>query len=311
MLRLQLLSEKNNMNSETKLIVITPMLSEEFESYFEEFKKTYFPAIELINSFVTFVLIIQGKSLPNADLLKSLTDIARVEPIFTDIRSTSRGRNLGIDFVLNNSQKAESVIFLDSDSFISTEDWLSIQRILDENPSCIHEISVQWLPTAQTSDSIKPTINKQKNTLWQNRMFRTYLWSLIIPLRFFMQNRLKFDENLGPGEHTIFKSGEDTIFLLELFQKNSIKTIVTNSQPRVLHPHRPLDNSKRKIYALGQGNLFKLLLRKTTDRIFFTYLLGWLLLFIANTLFMVIMLKPNAVLIAKLRLKGLLSTLNR
>lgn len=297
------------MKPTAKLIVITPMLSEEFESYYEEFKRHYFPVIEQINSYVKFIVIIQGDQFLHASLLKSLTEFARVEPIFTDIKSTSHGRNLGIDFIYNSNQKAGNLIFLDSDSFISMEDWSTIRRILDENPLHIHEISVKWLLRAQDPAPTKAIKNIQKHTFWQNRMFRTYLWSLIIPIELVLQKKIRFDESLGPGEKTVFKSGEDTIFLLDLFQKNSIRTIVINSQPSVLHPHRPRDNSKRKIYALGQGNLFKLLLKKTTNKVFFIFLLKWLLLFIANTIFMVICFKPSAISIAKLRFKGLFTNL--
>lgn len=297
--------EKNNMVK--KLSVITPMLNEELDNYIEGFSKYHHSSINLISQFTEFILIIQGEKEPDSDIIKKLLKIFSPTIIFSTIKSTSHARNIGIEYITKKQAQTEKVIFLDSDSFIDQKSWTKIYEICQNSENLIHETKINW-DVNSTPPIIQEVVNADiSKKLWQNRMFRTYLWSLIIPTDLVIRKKLRFDEKLGPGEKTLFKSGEDTLFLLELLQNYPMKFIHIHSNIYVHHPDRPSDNSKQLTYAFGQGNLFKLLFSKNKNKLFSIYLLFWLLLFIGNTIFMVASLKPNAIEIAKMRFKGLLS----
>lgn len=290
------------MNKNKRLTIITPLLAEELEGYINGFKRNHLPSIQTINQFVDLILVIQGDNSSTKKQLEELSGFISLTVIFTQIKSTSYARNLGIDSTLETETKPSNIIFLDSDSFISKDNWPEIFTLHQSQKKTIHEISVQWEPIQdQTPSATQPRLIR-----WQKRMFRTYLWSLIVPYELIINSNMRFDESLGPGEKTHFKSGEDTLFLLELFQKNNVQFLNYHPHLRVLHPQRPADNSKKLTYALGQGNLFRVLIANTTDKTFFVYLIGWLSLFLGNTLFMLITFKPNALAIAKMRLKGLI-----
>lgn len=282
------------------------MLNEELPAYTDGAKKHHLPSAQKFNRFVEFILVIQGSTPPDETYLNKIREKLSIRLVYTPIKSTSHARNLGIRILSELEKTPENVIFLDSDSFITSDSWSEIIHISNQNLDEIHEIEVKW------EGQLKPAEFKFINTppsrriKWQNRMFRTYLWTLLIPTHLIIQPAIRFNEKIGPGENTILKSGEDTIFLLDLFQRNKIKDLIYHSDLHVQHPSRPLDNSKRLTYALGQGNLFRVLIANTTDKTFFVYLLGWLTLFLGNTLFMLITFKPNALAIAKMRLKGLL-----
>jgi len=283
------------------------MLNEELDGYIEGFRHHHTPASELTTQFVEFILIIQGNEKPEETTLAKLLNLGAFITIFSNIKSTSHARNLGIDYISREKDRIDHVIFLDSDSFIDKRTWQYVFNIFHGQNRSIHEINVFWRD--ENSESLIQ--NKKKNIIakkkWQSRMFRTYLWCLIIPTEFVITHKIKFNEKIGPGEKTRFKSGEDTLFLLNLFQKSDIHNVEVHSDLFVHHPARPIDNSKKLTYALGQGNLFRSLFAQNKNWLFLIYLIFWFTLFVGNTLYMLISRKPNSLAIAKLRVKGLFS----
>lgn len=290
-----------------RLAVVTPMLNEELDGYIDGFSYHHKPASELINQFVDFVLIIQGSEKPKETTLEKLSKLGTFITIFSTTKSTSHARNIGIEYISREKGKIDYILFLDSDSFIDHRSWQYVFNIFHEPNRHIHEAKVFW----GNEESEPSTLYKEKNTSvkrkWQHRMFRSYLWCLIIPTEFVTNHKIKFNERIGPGDKTKFKSGEDTLFLLNLFQLNKIHDVLLHSDLFVHHPARPLDNSKKLTYALGQGNLFRSLFAQNKSWLFLTYLIFWFTLFVGNTLYMLISRKPNSLVIAKMRAKGLFS----
>ena len=115
---------------------------------------------------------------------------------------------------------------------------------------------------------------------------------------------LRFDTRFGPGQATRFKSGEDVIFLFDYFSKK--KSYWSHEAKNVLiyHPPRNRDYSKHMIYALGQGRMFNVLLRR--HRVFSLYI--DVLLFFGNALLRCLMLRRNSLRIFILRIQGFLSS---
>ncbi|WP_411063144.1 hypothetical protein [Vibrio rotiferianus] len=110
-----------------------------------------------------------------------------------------------------------------------------------------------------------------------------------------------FDEEIGPGKETMYKSGEDVSFLTEYFSKTSGIFVYCSDFGKVYHPRRPLDNSKELLYAKGQGRLYRYLLRNRFSlRLLFDFSL-----FVGNAFFKVFTLRKNSISIFINRFKGL------
>lgn len=188
-----------------------------------------------------------------------------------------------------------------------------------------HDASLYWTPSAAEfifkykehpvtpcvnisfEDHVEPHIcrglTKHTNVMSSkitknNPIYNSFVWSYLF--RVADINSSRFDLNFGPGDSTIFKSGEDVLFLFEYFSKDKRVIMPRNSGVLISHPPRPGDFSKHLLYAYGQGALF----RKLVKEHFNIRLLIDVVLFFGNAIFRCIMLRKNAFPILINRLKG-------
>ncbi|WP_318357960.1 hypothetical protein [Enterobacter sp.] len=111
---------------------------------------------------------------------------------------------------------------------------------------------------------------------------------------------VRFNENHGPGERTVYKSGEDVLFIFDYFsQKNDFYVNEANSL-YVFHPPRSEDYLKHRVYAKGQGRVFRILLKQH----FSFRLLRDCAFFFGNAVFRCILLRKNSLTILRDRLAG-------
>lgn len=129
-------------------------------------------------------------------------------------------------------------------------------------------------------------------------MYNPYVWSYL--LRVENINDIRFDTNYGPGANTLYKSGEDVIFLFDYFSKTNLVKVSGDKSVAVYHPPRPTDYSKHLLYAYGQGALFRVLIKKHLS---FKLVIDCMLFF-GNALFRCVLLKKNSFAILLNRLKG-------
>ena len=87
--------------------------------------------------------------------------------------------------------------------------------------------------------------------------FNTFLGCYFFKRNLIHDHNIRFNENLGPAEDTYLKSGEDILFICELYSKNQIYGYLSYPNLKVLHPIRPADNSKHLLYLNGQAAVAK------------------------------------------------------
>ncbi|MGP4846104.1 hypothetical protein ACTXGQ_18385 [Marinobacter sp. 1Y8] len=114
-----------------------------------------------------------------------------------------------------------------------------------------------------------------------------------------------FDERFGPGESSVFASGEDFLFLRQFFKLNpELRSFVRFSGNGILHPPRPKDNSKQLAYAKGQGKIHQIFLLEEKS----LYSVWRCALFFGNALCRALLFRKNWLKILFLRIKGFLDT---
>lgn len=131
-----------------------------------------------------------------------------------------------------------------------------------------------------------------------NPIYETYIGAMLLNLN--VIDSLRFNELHGPGSKTIYKSGEDVLFAFDYFsQKGSFKVCEANDL-EIYHPPRLNDFEKHKIYARGQGRVFRILLSKY----FSLQLVFDSILFFGNAIFRCVLFKKNSYTILGERIVG-------
>ncbi|HIF9331026.1 TPA: hypothetical protein ACX6RL_003339 [Photobacterium damselae] len=135
-----------------------------------------------------------------------------------------------------------------------------------------------------------------------NPIYDAYIWSYLFKLE--DVSNLKFDLNFGPGQSTYYKSGEDVLFLFDVFnRRKSYDVYESNKKVIIYHPPRDTNLSKHLIYAKGQGKIFQILL----SRYFSLFILKDIILFFGNAIFRCLLLKKNSFKILLQRVSGFFS----
>lgn len=131
-----------------------------------------------------------------------------------------------------------------------------------------------------------------------NPIYDTYVGSMLLNLN--VIDSLRFNELHGPGDKTIYKSGEDVLFSFDyFFQKGNFKVCEAN-ELEIYHPPRSSDFEKHKVYARGQGRVFRVLLAKY----FSLQLVFDSILFFGNAVFRCVLFKKNSFTILRERIVG-------
>lgn len=113
-----------------------------------------------------------------------------------------------------------------------------------------------------------------------------------------------FDERFGPGNNSIYNSGEDFLFIRSFFKLNSdSRNYLRFDGVGILHPPRPKDYSKHLAYAEGQGKIHQIYLLEEKS----LYALWRCFLFFGNSFIRLVFFKKNSLRILFLRLKGFFS----
>lgn len=131
-----------------------------------------------------------------------------------------------------------------------------------------------------------------------NPIYDTYIGAMLLNLN--VIDFLRFNELHGPGDKTIYKSGEDVLFSFDYFyQKRNFK-VCEASELEIYHPTRLNDFEKHKVYARGQGRVFRVLLSKY----FSLQLVFDSILFFGNAIFRCFLYKKNSFAILRERIVG-------
>lgn len=233
-------------------------------------------------------IVIQGKD--DSDTPEGLiSDRRNVLFYATEEMGVSKARNKCIEKAVELD--AKYIIFHDASIYWPME---SVKFLFENKDLSIPvKVTPQFFLTAEEQQN-----KEEKKERGVNPIYDTYIWSYLLHVA--KLNSLRFDEMIGPGNYTIYKSGEDVLFLFDYFYTAQSFTVLECSTRFVYHPPRPESYEKHLIYAAGQGRLFRVLLNRYPSYA----LIRDLILFFGNAFVRCFLLKPNAMKILLLRLSG-------
>ncbi|MCA3957916.1 hypothetical protein JKP11_19855 [Vibrio vulnificus] len=229
------------------------------------------------------VLVLQGSEVICLSSIPQEYEIKRMQEL-----SVSKARNFIINLAKDESFKY--IIFHDAKVYFTKNVGCFFSESSDDVTKKVKLFYSQDIPS--TFNKID-SVHKKVNPLYQ-----TYLGCYLLSVSYIKHY---FCEETGPGSETRYKSGEDVLFLFDYFYNIGSFSVDELSFGGVYHPPREGDYSKHLLYAEGQGRLFRLLLGK-----YFSFrVVCDFILFIANALVRIILMKKNSLKIFKQRLKGL------
>ncbi|MEI7220560.1 hypothetical protein [Pectobacterium carotovorum] len=133
-----------------------------------------------------------------------------------------------------------------------------------------------------------------------NPIYDTYIGAMLLNLN--VIGSLRFNELHGPGDKTFYKSGEDVLFSFDYFYQKGKFEVCEANELEIYHPPRLNDFEKHKVYARGQGRVFRILLSKY----FSLQLVFDSILFFGNAIFRCFLYKKNSFTILSERIVGFL-----
>lgn len=284
-----------------KILCVIPCLESELHKHKESLLRSMGKLEMCIGADVNFIVVIQ----PNIEAPSRAQN--KIDHTFFDplkyvsvvnliCRSVSRARNVGLEFAIKS--QFSHVYFHD----VSIELCLSTcTRFKFEglNPFLAYSFTPKFLKPNTVSYS-----NPSPIKLNVSPLYKPYVWSYLLPLQ--LIGDIRFNENIGPGDGTYYKSGEDLLFLYDVLSKTNF-SVIHNAAAIVFHPPRDKYFSKHTDYALGQGYTLKIILKKykRLADIFYVFL------FFGNAIFRCLLRKPNSMLILKYRIYGFIQDSNK
>lgn len=238
---------------------------------------------------VFFLVVFQSKS-EDASLVSEffshLPDCQH-EIFLVSYLSVSRARNDALDFAKNNS--FSRIIFHDS-SLIYTKSFLKWANSKSHDSL----ISGRFV----FSEEVQSEEEGNESVICLDVFRNSFVCAYFLSLKFKFP---KFDERFGPGENTVYSSGEDFLFLKKFFELNPVIRKITKYEGvGILHPPRPADFSKHLLYAEGQGKIHQIFLKEEKS----LYAVWRCVLFFGNAIFRVLLFKKKSFKILLLRIKG-------
>lgn len=261
----------------------------DFHKYKNQLTESFLNLDDAFNGNCFFYLVIQGDK---SDLIDYDFGSLNVEVKYESFLGISHARNLCIEKATDlNSQ---FVLFHDASIY-----WTKIAaEFIFENRNVTPKVNICFSDEIKNSDVYVLDGNKSK----VNPIYDTYVWSYLFKLKDIYS--LQFNINFGPGQNTVYKSGEDVLFLFDVFnQKKSFNVYKSNRNIVIYHPPRDSDFSKHLLYAKGQGKIFRILVNKYLS----LYLLKDIILFFGNAIFRCLLMKKNSIKILLQRVSGFLS----
>lgn len=249
------------------LAIVVPMVECELEEFFAKFLGLQ-KSVSRINS--KFIIVVQHRnrlSGTSSDLIQRLK-YGGASVLETNRMNLSAARNIG----LKEAKKITSfkkILFLDSDASI-----VKLEAIDNHK----NEVLLNQFNFVKFSNVLHFLLGSKNYTL-----FNIFKCPFIAQFIYNIDEiKVTFDETVGPGEDTIFKSGEDLKFILANITP---KTLFTRESSNIIyHPLRDEDlNEKRYKYATGQINSLFLAFKAPQIRVRVFSLL-FLMLFLCNSL---------------------------
>ena len=160
----------------------------------------------------------------------------------------SKARNKGINYARGNY-----LIFLDDDIYLQ-------KNFLNQINNYLNSSDVEILTYRVINNKKKPLLNYPK----KNCYLKSYneIFNSISSVSFVIKNKYKifFDEKLGLGSKNIYKSGEETDYILRSIKKYNCR-IFYNKKIFVTHTERkipPIDQIKKSFfYGCGWSYVVK------------------------------------------------------
>lgn len=264
----------------------------DFIDNYDGLKKSLANIREAFNENVYAVLLFQTKkdTFPYEMELNSFDEV-----VLSNVFGTSFSRNMLIDIALKCSKLHSISHFLFHDTTIRWSKGASRFISLNLNDGFVpfrylNLTEDEYFSLGGYADEI---IYKKPNVL-----IDTYVGSYIFKIKDIMN--VRFNEDVGPGENTHFKSGEDVLFLCEYFKATNKNKLNKAKCLYLYHPARPANLEKQLTYSKGQGYLYKnLILEYPSFYIWFMFFC-----FVGNSFFRCFLFKKNSFYILKNRFIG-------
>jgi hypothetical protein len=167
--------------------------------------------------------------------------------------SVSHARNIGLEVL---KDKCDYIYLLDQDALPSVE-FLKQSKVNIKNNLDIWSGKIYWTDEKLTTFEFLNFDIHKLNTFFIP--YNTFLGCYIFKNTLIYKYCIRFNENLGPAEDTYLKTGEDVLFLCELFSYNKIKRYAFYKNLKIFHPKRTIDNYKTLLYLEGQSAIYKYL----------------------------------------------------
>ena len=277
-----------------KILVVTPVLLSELGDNIERLYASYKNLREAFNNDCIFLLVVQCENFNDIERQKNKIECKfGAEVIMTNVLNVSKSRNLGI--IKSKEYKCSHVIFHDCSIFYPLNSCLFFSKYAQEDTT--PKLKVDFSEKIEYSKHDVLDNDFSIKVVNINPIYDSYVWSYLFKVE---KLNIYFDETIGPGNKTHYKSGEYVLFLFSYFLSIRSSEVKESNYLFVKHPPRPSDYSKHLLYAEGQGYLFRNLLFRYPS---FRVVKGFLFFF-ANALFRTLIFRKNSLSILKLRLRG-------
>jgi hypothetical protein len=209
--------------------------------------------------------------------------------------SVSHARNVALEHVRKSSENY--VYFLDA-SVVPTEDFWYLFKENAASQLSAWVCSINWTDLAPKTNGFGSHI-RGLGYLFP----KMYVWACVF--RADVVGDTRFDEDVGPGENTTTKSGEDFLFVQDILVNRNIRQLPYYPTVVVNHPPRPEDFSKHLTYAGGQGRMYRRLLLSPAPISFKAVYAMYAFFFLVNGLLRLFLFKEKSIQIMAQRLTGL------
>ena len=272
-----------------KLGIIIPLIEDELDGFYSIINKVQLNLeLALIDNY-HIIVVFQSKNNILLPLIKNVTFV------ITTFYSVSNARNIGLDKFQNN---CDYIYLLDQDALPSV-DFLIQSKTNMKLKTSIWSGKINWTGLTENKKNFSNNNIKKMNIFFFPR--KTFLGCY-----FFKSdsiNKTRFNLNLGPGENTKLKGGEDLLFLADFCSRNNINNFKYYPNLYIDHPKRPSNNQKELLYLESQIAVSKHLVYN--KQMLFEMRFGafiYLLLFLANGFVKVLKMQKNSLIIFKRRL---------
>lgn len=220
--------------------------------------------------------------------------------IKTEHYSVSYARNIGLQHF---ADKSNYIYFLDFDAIPSIDFLIESKKNMSSGLN-IWSGNLKWTDDFD-HDTHKPRYQYQMKNI-SSLPYHQFLGCFIFKKSLLFNHQIYFEESLGPGSDTFYKSGEDVLFLANIFSRNNIDKYRFYKGLNIYHPPRDNDNLKSIVYCDGAVYVNKLIIKSEEMHIklkvssFF-----YLILFIINGFKKFIFFESNSTKLLKKRISAI------